>query len=497
MRNIFKKSKGVAIITVMIVFLTIFILMTAIMMIASSNQNTTIKGNNYSNAYYIAESALNIRSAELKDIFYTLVAANQDSLVLFANLESRFALLPKTITFTETATYDIAELTLLTLQPSLGSNLYPNYTFFKLTSKSTVNGVSRSLSRELGFNYSKSGPGLIIGKAVLTQRGMLLGDQNSTIIGPVASNVLDNTFIDINSKQAGIGTVFVPAGRSSTVKNPSNVGNRITEVAANFIFPVINFPEDPSTTPPLIAPYTFVNNQATINVFNFSKLENLTVADGQTLIVNLGSRGTAMTKKMLKVTNIDASGKIRVIGTGRLLLVFEYGNGTMNLGPKFSVCGNVLGACLSNTPDYTKFLFYLRTPHVVSGDLANYPKLGFSNLQLFYGSILAQFVNIEVKINNFKGHIVTAGNFVNFSANAVIKGALFYAPFATITIDSNAEFHGSLIGNYFVISQPQTVVKYIEVNRESFPFTIDFPTTMQSQNVPGIAETIEGAVTEN
>ena len=494
MRNIFKKSKGVAIITVMIIFLTIFILMSAIMMIASSNHNTTIKGNNYSNAYYIAESALNIRSAELKDIFYTLAAANQDSLNLFTNLKSRFALLPATITFTETATDDNA---VLTLQQSLGSNLYPNYTFFKLTSTSTVNGVSRSLSKELGFNYSRSGPGLIIGKAVLTQRGMLLGDQNSTVIGPVASNVLDNTFIDINSKQVDIGTVFVPAGRSSAVKNPSNVGNRITEVAANFIFPVINFPDDPSPTPPLIAPYTFVNNQATINVFNFSKLENLTMADGQTLIVNLGSRGTATTKKMLKVTNIDASGKIRVIGTGRLLLVFEYGNGTMNLGPKFSVCGNVLGACLSNTPDYTKFLFYLRTPHVVSGDLANYPKLGFSNLQLFYGSILAQFVNIEVKSNNFKGHIVTAGNFVNFSANAIINEALFYAPFATITIDSNAKLHGSLIGNYFVISNPQTVVEYIEVNRESFPFTIDFPTTMQSENVPGIAETIEGAVTEN
>jgi len=496
MRKTLGKSKGIAILTVMIVFLTIFIVLSAIMMIASNNQKTTLKGNNYSNAYYVAESALNIRSAQLKDIFYSLAETvpNPDPLDLFTTLESRFTLLPATITFPETTNDDSA---LLTLTPSNGSDLYPEYIFYTLTSTSDVNGVSRTLSKELGFNYSRSGPGLIIGKAVLTQRGMQLGDQKSTIIGPVASNVLDGTFIEISSTQDQINMVFVPAGRSAAVKNPSRIGNRITEMPANFIFPVINFPIIPATTPTTIAPYTFVNNQATINVFNYSYLENLTMADGQTVVVNLGSRGTSMTKKMLVVKNINASGKIRVIGTGRLLLVFEYGNGTMDLGPKFSVCGNVVGACLSATPDYTKFLFYLRTPHVAAGDFANYPTLGFSNLQLFYGSILAQFVNIDVKSANFKGHIVTAGNFVNFSANAIINGALFYAPFATLTIDSNAELRGSLVGNYFIISNPHTVVQYIEVDKESFPFSIDFPVTEQSNNVPGSAETIEGAVTEN
>lgn len=494
MRKILGKSKGIAILTVMIVFLTIFILLTAIMLIASSNQNASIKGNNFSNAYYVSESALNIRSTELTDIFYDLANANPDSFDLFTNLEARFALLPSTITFPETSTDDSAHLV---LEAADGSDLYPEYNFYRLTSTSTVNGVSRTLAKELGFSYSRGGPGLIIGKAVLTQRGMLLGDQNSTVIGPVGSNVLDNTTIDIGSTQDLLEMVFVPTGRSSAVLNPSRVGNRITEMAQNFVFPVINFPAIPTTTPTTIAPYTFSGNKATINVFNYSYLENLSMADGQTLIINLGSRGTSTTKKMLRVKNIDASGKIRVIGTGRLLLVYEYGNGALNLGPKFSVCGNVLGACLSDTPDYTKFLFYIRTPYITETDVANYPTLGFSNLQLFYGSLLAQYVNINIKSANFKGHIVTAGKIVTFSANAVINGALFYAPFATITIDSNAVLSGSLVGNYFVISNPHTVVEYIEVNRETFPFSIDFPVTMQSEYVPGSADTIEGALTEN
>ena len=92
---------------------------------------------------------------------------------------------------------------------------------------------------------------------------------------------------------------------------------------------------------------------------------------------------------------------------------------------------------------------------------------------------------------------MTSGNTVNFSANAVIKRALFYAPFATITIDSNAVLSGSLVGNYFSVANPQTVVTYLEVEKESFPFSIDFPTTTATEYVPGITDIIQGPIQEN
>lgn len=493
MCKILKQTKGFAMMTVLVIFLTLFILLTALLMMSLDNQSNTLKGNSYSKAYYIAESALNIRGAQLNQMFYSIVEDNPDSNELFAELEYQFSLLPEQMTFSDTTENDYASFT---LSSSEGSDLYPDYLFYTLTSVGTVNGTSRTLTQDLGFYYIKGGPGLIIGKAVLTQRGMIIGNQNSTVIGPIASNLLDGTKIDIKSTQAQIPMAYVPTGKTSSVINPSKIGNRITEVATPYVFPTISYPVIPSTAPTIIPAYTFVNNQATINVFGYSYLENLTMADGQTLIVNLGTRGTASTRKMLKVKNINASGKIRVIGTGRLLLVFEYGNGVLNLGPKFSACGNTLGTCQSAVPDYTKFLFYLKTPHITFGDIGNYQTLTFSNLQVFYGSILGENVNVAVKSDNFKGHIVTAGNTVDFSANATINESLFYAPFATITIDSNANLTGSLVANYFVISNPQTVVEYVEVNKETFPFNIDFPVTEVSDYVSGSATTIEGTIIE-
>lgn len=490
-----QNQKGIAILTVMLTFLSMFILLSAIVFMSVKNSEVTISETNYTKAYYVAESTLNKRMSEVSSLFYTLAASNPIQDDLFALLENEFNKLPASVSFPSTDDNDTATLSFVV---SNGSEDYPSYIFYKVVVIGTVNGVSRTLSKEVGFSYTRGGPGYVIGKAVLTQRGMIIGSQKSQIIGPIASNLLDNTVIDINSKQDSTTTLaIVPTGKTASVIRPDYIGNRVSTVDMPFIFPVINYPLIPTSSPLLIGPYTFVDNKATISVTGYSKLENLTVAQGQTLIINLGSRGTASTRKMLKVTNINVSGNIRVIGTGRLLLVFEYGKGTMTLGSKFNVCGEVIGSCTAADPDYTKFLFYLKTPLVTKGDLANYPKLVFSNLQLFYGSLLAEYVDIEVKSSNFKGHIVTSGNAVNFSANSTIKRALFYAPFATITIDSNAVLSGSLVGNYFKVSNPQTLVTYLEVEKESFPFSIDFPTTVEAAYVPGTTDIIEGPLLEN
>ncbi len=495
MRKPLQNKKGIAILTVMLTFLCMFILLSAIVFMSVQNSETTLKETNFSKAYYVAESALNKRMSEVSSLFYTLAASKQEQADLFIKLEAEFNKLPSSLTFPSTQDNDSA---ILTFVASNGSDDYPNYLFYKVVVKATVNGVSRTLAKEVGFNYVKGGQAYIIGKAVLTQRGILIGDQSSQVIGPVASNLLDNTTIDFNKRQDSIKTsAFVPTGKTSFVINPNNIGNRVYEVADPFIFPVINYPLIPATSAILISPYTFTNNKATISVTGYSHLEDMNVAQGQTLIINLGSRGTAATKKMLTVKNMNVSGNIRVIGTGRLLLVFEYGKGTMTLGSKFNVCGEALGSCVEADPDYTKFLFYLKTPLVSKADTANYPKLVFSNLQLFYGSLLAEYVDVEVKSSNFKGHIVTSGKTVNFSANSTIKQALFYAPFAKITIDSNAILSGSLVGDSFTISNPQTLVTYMEVNKESFPFSIDFPQTGEVGEVPAVTDIIEGPLLEN
>lgn len=494
MKHIQNKN-GVALITVLLAFLTLFILIGAMVMSSLTNQDTTIQANDYSKSYYIAETGLNLRSAKISELFYEIAETNPDPNDLFINFEQAVNALTNTISFTETADNDFATLTFVESDTNID---YPEYVFYTLTSVGSVNGISRTISKEFGYKYTRGGPGLIIGKAVLTQRNMSIGEQGSIIVGPIASNLLDGTSIDLNNTtQNDINMVFVPTGRTSSVINPTKVNNRITEVATPYVFPTIVYPTIPTSTPLTISPYTFTNNKASINVYEYSYIENLTVADGQVLTINLGTRGTANTRKMLRVKNMNVSGGIRVLGTGRLLLVYDYGSGTLSLGPKFNVCGNVSGSCLTESPDYTKFLFYLRTTNVTNGDFASYPKLAFSNLQIFYGSLLGEYVNVEVKSSNFKGHIVTSGKLIDFTANSIIHEVLFYAPFADITIGANAVLSGSLVGNTFRISNPQTKVSYIEVKKETFPFTIDFPVTETSNYVPGSAEIIEGRTVGN
>lgn len=493
--KIIQNKQGIALITVLLTFFTLIILIGALVMSSLTNQDTTIQANDYSKSYYVAESGLNLRSAAISDLFYTLAEAKKDPNDLFIELEQSVLALPTVMSFSSTDDNDFATLSFTPTETNIG---YPEYLFYTLSSTGTVNGVSRTITKEFGYRYTKGGPGLIIGKAVLTQRGMSIGGQGSQIIGPIASNLLDDSKIDLNNTtQLNLSRVFVPTGKTSSVINPEKVDNRITEVADPYIFPTILYPTIPTSTPITISPYTFTNNKASINVYEYSYLENLSVADGQILTINLGTRGTANSRKMLKVKNINVSGGIRVLGTGRLLLVYDYGAGTMSLGPKFNVCGNVSGSCLDESPDYTKFLFYLRTSNVTSGIFADYPTLTFENRQIFYGSILGEFVNINIKSGNFKGHIVSSGKTIDFTANSVIHEVLFYAPFADITIDANAVLSGSLVGNTFKISNPQTKVTYIEVKKESFPFTIDFPVTETSNFVPGIAEIIEGRIVGN
>jgi len=76
-------KKGIALLTVILTFLSLFILLSAIVYMSVSNSETTIKESNYSKAYYIAESTLNKRLAEIDTLFHMLEVSNPDPEDLF------------------------------------------------------------------------------------------------------------------------------------------------------------------------------------------------------------------------------------------------------------------------------------------------------------------------------------------------------------------------------------------------------------------------------
>ena len=123
--------KGVALMTVMIAFLTLFILLGMIVMMTLSNQNTSMKTNDYTKAYYIAESGLNIRIQAIKDEFQALASKNIGADDLFIQLEQKVSAMSSTITFSETTDDDHASLSFTAIE---NNELFPNHLFYKVIS---------------------------------------------------------------------------------------------------------------------------------------------------------------------------------------------------------------------------------------------------------------------------------------------------------------------------------------------------------------------------
>ena len=186
---------------------------------------------------------------------------------LFTQLEQKVSAMPSVMTFSETTDDDQASLSFEAID---GNELYPSHIFYRVTSIGTVNGTSQTIRKELGFKYIAGGPGLVIGKAILTQRNISIGEQSSVVKGPIGSNLLDESTINFNGKtQSDIPMAYVPTGKTSSIITADKIGNRVTEVSTAYVFPTIIYPTIPTTTPKTVPAYTFTNNQATINVFEY------------------------------------------------------------------------------------------------------------------------------------------------------------------------------------------------------------------------------------
>ena len=129
MNKILKQKTGIALLTVLLTFLSLFILLSAIVYMSIQNTDNTKLTNNYSKAYYIAESSLNKRLAEVNSVFITLANSNPNPADLYTLLENQISLLPSEITFDQTEDTDSA---LLSFIASDWTEDYPDYMFYKI-----------------------------------------------------------------------------------------------------------------------------------------------------------------------------------------------------------------------------------------------------------------------------------------------------------------------------------------------------------------------------
>lgn len=492
-------NKAVALMSVLLIFMVLIIMLGSIMIISINNQHNTQASNNNTRSYYAAESALNLQKSKLDEFFASTVTANSSWNQMVTNLTTFVATLNETIqTDTTNIPASSAVVSVLSVytDPSVANTIY-----IQLQSVGSVGSTQRTLQLDTGYLYKQGTSNGSISKAIMTSGTVDLGTAGGIVEGPIGSNLtVSGSSIKINKYLPKID-VLVP--RTGAINNPSNVGGKIVTNAPIVTFPNITYPYYPKQTELTTVNYTYNSSkQATLNLTNHSYLNSLTVADGYSLTINLGTWTTTLASmqnwnggnvsgmsewfnyavannvKILRVKSIDCNGKIRVTGKGRLMILFDYKDQTgMTLGDKTNIRAMVDDTA-TYPSDFDKISLVLRTTHLTqSSSSYNLFQVKSSGCYV-WASVLAEYVNIAIESNaSAIGHYVTKGRTVSFFSNASVDTVLFYAPFADVNISSGAHMTGSVVSKTFTLGSSNSSLIYKEIDPNAFPFDIILPFT--------------------
>lgn len=465
-------NKGVALVTVVLFFLVLVVLLGGVMFSSISNQGNAMLSKEHTSAYYTAESGLNLTIAKLQK---------------FLTVDNNYSSIPSNQFATMKANLEAYLLTTLNGSSGTLSGMNPTGTYsiqitsvsedqFRLRSIGTVNGVSRTI--EGYFDYDTILAPLA--KAIIA-KGSITMANNATINGPIAS-LMQGTNPQINVHGCSIGEVYVPNINSPSVNVGSGSCNEKKTISGEVHFNDFTLPSVPAMA-------NLVNVVNTNNTFTFPEL---TSGKEGYYIANLPSTpmtfdlGAGSSERVIKlvVGDVAASngaygvGAIQVIGSGKLMVLITVDNVDTSGNPKyyFSWGGNVN----VGQTDMSKFQLVIRKG---SGFGTNLPVFTIPNLNTFIGSILMDYVNLELGNMTFKGFIGTLGTSITTTSNAVVTGPMWiYAPYANVSLQSNSSISGSIMANSVNITSGGTVT--YQSYTGSIPFELNLPIFMGGSMVP-------------
>lgn len=469
-----KNNKGVALVTVVLIFLVLVILLAGVMFASVTNQKNAVLSKDHTSAYYVAESGLNLAIEKLR---------------YFLTIENDYSEIPAGdyIDYIDDLE-DFLENEINNLSGSLDSlNKTNNYSIsvqqdlinldhFTITSIGTVDGVERILTTD--FVIDKIEKELM--KAVITKNSINSVDGGGgNIIGEVASLMEDsNSFLKLRG--CDIGTVYIPEGETASVNTNCTDISIIQEPKPVFdetaVQSALNQFNDISSD---LIPVTVNNSSITFpgltgtkKGYTISKLPNTGIS------FNLGSGSDDRIVK-LYVTDVDYAdnklGNLSVSGNGKLAVIITVDsddtkkvsgvNGIYQWGWDVNKAINPL--------DLTKFQLVIKKGSGFSSNES--PTFTTPNDLLFIGSVLANDVNIRLNNMEFKGFIATMGKSISFNSNSEITGPMWiFAPNAIVEVKSGATINGAVMANTVNLTSNSTI-KY-DVFDGSLPFNITIPT---------------------
>ncbi len=545
--RLLKNNRGMALITVVLIFLILVTLLGAAMFAAVTNQRNAILANEHTEAYYVAESGLNTRISQIESFLYNPgndYSVGNESLKEYL-ADAMFALNGNKVVDTGNGNFAIVDV-----NGPLQYGDLPDADVYVLRSTGYVQDVTRTLEVEVIVYLTYGSGDSVMNKAVISRSSIWMVSNNGLIRGDVFTNgealpinysprvqvgpllhladvdtktIYDlenpddpNNFITIPDNLCdNIWSIAWPTGTTLSVQSyTEKPGNKIGcfdsrymdfNIEPKRVFPSITMPSFPGTDELL---EVSVNN-------GFLDLPDLRRHPGkkgylldildtsQNITIRLGNYGYATQVKKLVVNRLIAnSGTLRVEGTGRVMVMRRIDeSNTLKSGQDYVIPWGANVIVQRNDP--TKFILVLDTWKIpplltelgtgymisTEEDKSFNPIFQISNNINFTGSLM--FGNVDVNMQNvpFKGYIITGGGDIYFTSNSTGSEpdipVWIYAPIAKVELGSNATLYGSIMAKVVQLSANSSSVIYKRMDAlPLFDYLFYAPSTGGGNNEP-------------
>lgn len=527
--NHIQNEKGVALITVVLLFVILVTLLGAAMFASVINQRNAFLAKDHTEAYYVAESGINLRISQLSDFLkdpggYTGFNPSNDSIIEY-------------LTYLVDGYNDAS---LLSLGNGNTANViiegpyeYPDFLdsqIFIITSTGTVNDVTRTLQQEmiLTVTFGESSP---IDKAIVSRGSVIMRNGTNGIVkGAILTNG-ENLWLTYGSRSGTLGPVFElgdvdkvpndgvcdniteygwPVDRAPNLNNiylggeslgDSKINGDTSKLKNNNCFKDSTFyNEPPKVFPPVVVPpfpskpypVSVVNGKITLpdlrrtpgNYNGYIINGDLNVTS--TITIDLGSFGYSTQLKKIVVNGnfvTSSQGALNVTGNGRLVIMKSFSEASTPLtqsGYKVEWSADVNPA--GNDP--TKIIFMFDTPtgnlplynsegHVTSSQTSGFAMtFTIANQAIFNASLLSENVNYEWANAQIKGYIITNGDMIKITSGASTVASIpvwIYGPIAHVSLESNMTLYGSVLAKAVEFAAAQSMVEYTDMPENVTP----------------------------
>jgi Tfp pilus assembly protein PilX len=533
--NLFKKKDGMALLTVMLIFLVMSILLGGIVATTNSNLRQSVVTKNHTAAFYASEAGLTKVSSDFEEELDSLLSQTP-SLSGTAFLAAVNAYITSNSSETISLSNNNGEASFADVtfvNSGVDAQGYQNYT---LTSNGFVGDLERVLVKTYRFRYTAGvgGSGFIVDKTVMVKNTFTLTGSAQIIGAPVSTYSKANSAIsmDWSTKVPGIEldpTLFNASGNlinTNILNTTTNINakvycdegtglNCINPLDEIFEFPTIVMPGYPTKTSlPRLTDYTNGNLSVTstfgINMSGWTSnityvppsaspayyVPTISIANNSNFTINVGNND------ILWVTDkIVLNGPMQVIGGGTLTIYLTGNAGaattsqTDKLSYGFSGGTGYIGNITN--PERVKILidplFYLKKVGKVNVETPITTTIGGSST--LYIALMAANLNLNLSgSGKIDGYVVTGGTSVVVTGGSSTAVALYYTPNANFELSGGGVINGAVLANNF-LGTGGTYITYSDVAFINFPFEVLDPITGGVGTSP-ILELLEGSTIE-